>query len=278
MERNRQGRKGVARTLLGLSLAGAASCATPQAPTITTQSQGSVPPGTAVVRPAETRLIDEGGPVYAKPLPPAGAEGARLINEGGPVYVIPGEIVVPTYFKGDRTELTVTAERLGGARVEAVVPAKVGADGRFSLVVPQGERAFFASTVFPQDELLVRLRTLVQPGADTRVVLDPLATLVTARISRTWLQGHELDLDRLAQPTAELISNLRAALPAAELNRVPLTGSNLDLARELSSLAGKRPDLDYALNAWEDKLTAFPLRPPEGALPPAGPTPGDVPK
>jgi hypothetical protein len=252
-------------TAAAACLVAAAGCAAPPPPTITTQQQGSVATGSAVLRSADARLIDEGGPVYAKP---STGEGARLINEGGPVYAIPGEVAVPTYFKGDPKELTITAERLGGARVEGIPAAKVEADGRFTLLVPKGEGPFFASTVFTHDELLVRLRTLVQPGPDARVALDPLATLVAARISRTWLQGHDVDLQQLADPTAELVAKLRAALPASEVNRVPLTGSNLDLARELSALAALRPDLDYALNAWEDRLSAFPMRQGDHAGPP----------
>lgn len=239
-----------------LGLLAAWGCAAPASNPTIAETQVSAAGG-SVRRTADARLINEGGPVFEQPKAP---EGARLINEGGPVYAIPGEVVPPVYFRGGRADLIVTAERLGGVRVDAVPIARVDANGRFTLEVPQGEKAFFASTVFPQDEMVVRMRALVQPGTDATIVLDPLETLAAAKISRSFQLGHDVDLDALAPPTRQLISNFRAELPADEVNRVQLTGSNLDLARELNSLAGTRPNLDYALNAWEDRLGSLPMR------------------
>lgn len=247
------------------SVLGGWGCAGPGAATIQEKQVSSAAGG--LRKTADTSLINEGGPVFEQP---RSGGGAGLINEGGPVYALPGEVVTPVYFRGNRADLIITAERPGGVRVDAVPLARVDGEGRFTLVVPRGEKAFFASTVFPHGEMVVRMRSLVQPGPDARIVLDPLETLVAARISRSFQLGHQVNLDGLSDPTRKLIGSFRAAIPAPELARVQLVGSNLDLARELNSLAGTRPHLDYDLNAWEDQLLGLPLR-----ANPEAPSPGE---
>ncbi|MEB3196584.1 MAG: hypothetical protein VKP62_05210 [Candidatus Sericytochromatia bacterium] len=226
-------------------------------------------------RGVEASLINEGGPVFAEvPVPAPTGAVAPLINEGGPVFAVPGRVVLPAYFRGRPADLNVSAEQLGGAKIASVRPASVQSDGRFELLVPRGEGAFMATTVFAQDEYLIRMRSLVKPEEGQRITIDSTSTLVTAKLGQAYQRGLSLNLDTLNDSTQALISNLRAGIPAAEWQRVQLDGDNLHLGRALNAVTSLRPELQTQVEAWEDVLNSQPMRPKAVSAPePGGPQP-----
>ncbi|MEB3285323.1 MAG: hypothetical protein VKN33_08565 [Candidatus Sericytochromatia bacterium] len=236
-----------------------AACATQPLAVVGEESRVSNRASTAMNRPLDAGLINEGGPVFAAPpLPPETTPA--LINEGGPVFMLPGEVVFPGYFRGNPALLTVSAEALGGSRITTIAPAPLGSDGKFTMRIPQDTGAFMASTVFTQDEYLYRMRTLVKPVEGGQILIDPTSTLVSAKLGQAYQRGLLLDLDKLSQPTIELMDNLRFGIHAEEWGRVQLDGDNLSLGRSLAALTGLRPHLEVQVNAWEALINEQPWR------------------
>lgn len=233
--------------------------------------------GVTLKRPADAGLINEGGPVFDAPPPPV-ENTATLINEGGPVFALPGEVVFPTYFRGNPAQLTVAAEQLGGSRIAAIAPAPVHADGKFVLRVPKDADAFMATTVFTQDEYLFRMRTVVKPVEGGSILIDPTSTLVSAKLGQAYQRGMQLDLNKLAGPTIGLTDNLRFGIHAEEWGRVQLDGDNLSLARALAALTSLRPHLEVQVNAWDDLINEQPWRPRVKNDIDVEDTPGSLPK
>jgi hypothetical protein len=233
--------------------------------------------GSSLKRPMDASLINEGGPVFDAPPVPTD-NGNTLINEGGPVFAIPGEVIFPSYFRGDRTQLVILAEQLGGDRVNGIAPAPLQEDGTFTLRVPKDTGAFMASTVFIQDEYLFRMRSVVKPVEGGSILIDPTSTLVSAKLGQAYQRGLLLDLNKLAGPTIELTDNLRFSIPGEEWGRVQLDGDNLSLARALTALTSLRPQLETQVNAWDDLINEQPLRPRLKPVSELDDVPGGMPK
>lgn len=237
-----------------------ACAAQPTMPVAEDEGRLAARAGATLKRPADAGLINEGGPVFAAP-PTTVDPGATLINEGGPVFALPGEVVFPSYFRGNPTQLSVTAEQLGGSRITTILPAPLREDGKFTLRVPKDAAAFMATTVFTQDEYLFRMRTVVKPVEGGSILIDPTSTLVSAKLGQAYQRGLQLDLNKLAGPTIELTDNLRFGIHAEEWGRVQLDGDNLSLARALAALTSLRPHLEVQVNAWDDMINEQPWRP-----------------
>lgn len=199
---------------------------------------------------------------YIPPVAPPTPEGqigpnlyntkaATLINEGGPVFALPGELRMPVYFRGEKQDLVVRAERLEGGPFAKVAPASVAPDGRFVLSVPENGTLFFATTEFTQDDGVYRMRALAQASRGRTIIVDTAGTLVGAKIALAAQKRPLSDLNALQ--TASLIEQVSNTLQPA-LDRVQLNQSDEDLSETLTALTLPDRDLAYHLLAWEQNL------------------------
>lgn len=181
------------------------------------------------------------------------ATDTRLINEGGPVFAMPGKVEIPAYM-GAKEEITVTAERVNGSTVLAVSPATADPDGTFELAGPVNVGLFFATTVITHDDSLHRIRTLVRPENGKEIRIDAAATLVASKIMLASKRHQMAELGAMFDATADLTAYIRDNVPATDLGLVWLDRPNDELAATLDGLAARTPGLESKLRGWEQLL------------------------
>lgn len=177
----------------------------------------------------------------------------RLINEGGPVFAMPGEVKIPGYM-GRKDDVQVTGERLNGSAVLGISSANADADGVFELRVPANAGLFFATSVITHDDTLHRIRTLVRPEDGRSIRIDAAATLVASKVMLASKRHKMAELGALYDQTAELTTFLRENVPAEDLGLIWLDRPNQELAMALDGLAMRLPELQTRLRAWEQAL------------------------
>jgi hypothetical protein len=215
-------------------------------------------------------LINEGGPVFGKPL-----DGGSLINEGGPVFGKPngpaqfqidGLIMSPHYFTGALTALSVTAERLNGVSYPDVAASKVQSDGGFTLKGPATDKYFFASASFNFEDTSHTVRALAKAGETSRLTIDTASTLVASKIAMAEQKRHLYSIDY--QDTQDLTNQVRQKL-GNQLDAVRLDAANDELSSALNLLILRDEALHQRIVRWEFTLNPSLGRTPDPMLAPA---------
>jgi len=185
----------------------------------------------------------------------------RLINEGGPVFAMPGKVEIPAYM-GQKDAIVVTGERVNGSAVLGISHVNADPDGTFDLSVPANAGLFFATTVVTHDDSLHRIRTLVRPEDGREILIDPAATLVASKIMLASKRHKSAELGAMYDLTADLTAYIRANVPATDLGLVWLDRPNDELAATLDGIAARTPGLESKLRGWEQKLYSNEAVPP----------------
>lgn len=177
----------------------------------------------------------------------------RLINEGGPVFAMPGEVLLLAGTPG-LEGMKVTAERVDGSKVLSVPTAPIAADGSFDLRGPMSTGVFFATTVVEDQDAVYRMRALVRPENDKKIVIDTASSLIAADIIQASKRHQKAELGGIFDRTAQLTTRIREAVPADQMRGVGLSGSNDALVGQLHALTSAQPALYAELVAWEEML------------------------
>ncbi len=195
-------------------------------------------------------------PVKAEPEDVVGIKRGnevRLINEGGPVFAMPGQVLFLASARATE-DPKVTAERGDGTKIQSVPSALIGADGTFLLRGAMSAGVFFATTVVEDNDSVYRMRALVRPENDKSITIDTVSSLVAADIIQASKRHQKAELGAIYDRTTKLTTDLRAAVPAEEMQDVILSASNDALIGQLHALASARPALYDELRAWEEML------------------------